>query len=150
MKTFLYLALLVSASGATGGCATFTRAQMDLVTQARRGVTYVAQNDQDRDRAIAELAKIRRDRLDQAFDEDVKLRATQESLDPEWVIEARKAYASALDAYGKTQAAAERASADRKRNLAAVDAALERLAWMQSIQLKLNLLPDELPNEVQK
>src|SRR5216110_1225058 len=117
MKTLILLLILASA----GGCATFTHAQIDLVTQARRGVSYVAQNDLDRDRAIAELAKLRRDRLDQAFDEDVRLRSTQESLDADWVIEARKAYASALDAYAKTQAASENASAERKRNLAATD-----------------------------
>ena len=63
----------------------------------------------------------------QAFDEDVRLRATQESLDSDWVIDARKAYAAAIDAYAKTQAADERAAVERQRNLQAIDAALTRL-----------------------
>jgi len=58
--------------------------------------------------AIEQLSQLKRQRLDQAFDEDVRLCATQETLDPDWVIEARKAYASAIDAYAKTQAAVGR------------------------------------------
>jgi hypothetical protein len=126
------------------GCTPYTRAQIDLVDQARRGIARVAQNDQDRDRAIEELAKLRRQRLDEAFDEDVRTRATQETLDPDWVIDARKAYEAGLDAFAKTQATAARASDVRRQNLAAIDAALDRLRWMQSIQLKLEILPQEV------
>ena len=140
--------LLLLSLPAFVGCARWTQAQIALVDQARKGVLLVAQNDADRDRAIEQLAQLRRQRLDQAFDEDVRLRATQETLDADWVIEGRKAYAAAIDAYAKTQAAAERASAERRRNLASIDAALERLRWLQSVQIKLNLLPDN--DEVQK
>ena len=138
MKVALFLALPVLA-----GCAKWTQTQMALVDQARKGITLVAQNDADRDRAIEQLSKLKRQRLDQAFDEDVRLRATQESLDPDWVIEARKAYASAIDVYAKTQATAERASEVRKENLAAIDVALARLQWLQSVQLKLDPLPQQ-------
>jgi hypothetical protein len=143
MRRIAYIFLLSSAAG----CTTFTRAQMDLVDQARRGVTIVAQADQDRDRDVADLAKLRRQRLDAAFDDDVRTRSTQEALDADWVIDARKAYAAGLDAYAKTQAASERNSDVRKRNLAAIDAALDRLHWMQSVQMKFNLLPDEVQRE---
>jgi hypothetical protein len=136
----LSLALLAAA-----GCASYTRAQIDLVDQARRGIALVSQNDPDRDRAVEELAKLRRQRLDEAFDEDVRTRSTQEALSADWVIEARKAYAIGLDAFARTQAAADRASEVRKQNLAAIDAALDRLRWMHSIELKLQTLP---PNEV--
>jgi hypothetical protein len=129
------------------GCARWTQTQIALVDQARKGVSLVARNDADRDRAVAQLGQLRRERLDNAFDADVRLRATQESLDADWVIEARKAYATAIDAYAKAQSANERAAEGRKRNLAAIDAALQRLRWLQSVQLKLNLLPDD---EVQK
>ena len=133
MKSLLVVALL-----ALGGCATFTRAEMELVTQARRGIELVAQHDQQRDAAVAELARVRREKLDNAFDEDLRDRATQDALDPEWVIEARQAYAVAINAYAKAQAAGARAAAVRKQNLAAVNAALERLQWMQSVRLKLD------------
>jgi hypothetical protein len=142
------LALLASVSCgcilASSGCAPYTRAQINLLDQARRGVALVAQNDQERDRAIEDLTKLRRQRLDDAFDEDVRTQATQETLDPDWVIEARKAYASGLDAYAKAQASNERATEIRRQNLAAIDAALDRLRWMQSIQLKFEAIPQEM------
>jgi hypothetical protein len=137
MKYVILLALPAFA-----GCAQWTQTQIALVDQARKGVSLVAQNDADRDRAAQQLSQIRRQRLDDAFDGDVRLRATQESLDPDWVIEARKVYATALESYAKAQAAAERTAEVRKQNLAAIDAALARLQWLQSVQLKLdNLLP---------
>ena len=129
-------ALAIAPSGA--GCAAFTRAEMDLVTQAQRGIDLVAQHAEQRDRAVAELTRMRREKLDHAFDEDVRLRAMQETLDPDWVIEARTAYAVALDAYAKAQAASERAADVRRQNLAAVTAALDRLRWLQSVRLRLD------------
>jgi hypothetical protein len=141
------LLLVLPALSALAGCAKWTQTQMALVDQARRGVSLVGTNDEERDSAIVQLAQLRRQRLDQAFDEDVRLRATQESLDPDWVIDARKAYSAALDAFAKSQAAADRAAEVRKRNLAAIDAALARLQTLQSLQLKLDLLPQD---EVQK
>ena len=142
MKRLLLVALLASS-----GCATFTRAEIDLVTQARRGVDLVARHDEQRDRAVAELARLRREKLDEAFDADVRDRATQEAIDPEWVIEARRAYAVAIDAYAKAQAANERSALVRKQNLAAINGALDRLQWMQSVRLKLD--PFHQPQEEQ-
>ena len=138
--------LLVALSG-LAGCATFTRAEIDLVTQARRGVELVAVHDDHRDRAVAELARLRREKLDEAFDADVRDRAAQETIDPEWVIEARRAYAVAIDAYAKAQAANERSALVRKQNLASIDAALDRLQWMQSVRLKLDPFDTTQTNE---
>ena len=133
-----------AGGGAGAGCAPYTRAQIDLVDQARHGIALVAQNDADRDRAIDDLAKLRRQKLDDAFDEDARTRAAQQPLDVDWVIEARKAYAAGLDAFARTQAASQRASEIRKQNLAAIDAALDRLRWMQSVELKLESIPQEV------
>ena len=145
MKHVFLLALL-----GFSGCAPFTRAEMDLVAQARRGVDLVAQHDDQRDRAVADLARLRREKLDEAFDADVRERATQETLDPDWVIEARRAYAVALDAYAKAQAANERSAQVRRQNLAAINASLDRLHWMQSVRLKLDPFNDETePQEEQ-
>jgi hypothetical protein len=130
--------VLALASGFASGCAPFTRAEIDLVTQARRGVERVAVQDDQRDRAVAELARLRREKLDEAFDADVRQRAAHETLDPDWVVEARRAYAVGIDAYAKAQAASERAAVVRKQNLASINAALDRLQWMQSVRLKLD------------
>jgi hypothetical protein len=138
--------LLVALSG-LAGCTTFTRAEIDLVTQARRGVELVAVHDDQRDRAVAELARLRREKLDEAFDADVHERAAQETLDPDWVIEARRAYAVGIDAYAKAQAANERAAMVRKQNLASINAALDRLNWMQSVRLKLDPFDTTQTNE---
>ena len=144
MKTLLFLSRLAAACLFAGGagCAPFTQAQIDLVTQARRGVAMVGQHDAACDRSIDELASLRRQRLDDAFDQDVRERAMNEPLDPQWVIEARRAYTVALDAYAKAQATDERVAAERRRTLAAIDAALERLQWLQSIQLKLDFISE--------
>ena len=132
--------LLLLVLPAFAGCAAFNDAQLNLTTQARHGIALVAKSDQQRDAAVIELARLRRQRLDDAFDQDVRER---ETLDPEWIIDARKAYASALDAYAKVQAADEANAAQRRRNLESIDAALARLQWLQSIQSKFNLLETE-------
>ena len=137
-RTLLLLLSGLATSVASSGCATFTRAEIDLVTQTRRGIALIAQHDVDRDRAVLELARLRREKLDDAFDADARDRATQESLDPDWVIEARRAYAVAIDVYAKAQAANERSAQVRKQNLTAINAALDRLQWMQSLRLKLD------------
>jgi hypothetical protein len=121
------------------GCASFTRAQMDLVTQARKGIAMVAQASANRQDASAQLATIRRQRLDAAFDEDAR---NQAELSADWIIDARKGYAAALDAYAKQRAADEAALAAERSNLAAVDAALQKLQWMQSIQQKFSIFPE--------
>ena len=150
MKILGLLALLaVMISHA--GCTDFTQAQIDLVTQARRGIAAVSADEASRAQTASELTRLRRQRLDEAFDEDVQQRAMQESIDSDWVIEARRAYAAAIETYAAAQADADRASEVRARNLAAIDAALDRLQWMQSVQLKFNRLPDEMmKDEVMK
>lgn len=152
-KTLFFSAVLTLASGFVCGCGTFTRAEMDLVTQARRGIERVAQHDEQRDRAVAELARLRREQLDDAFDADLRDRAAEEPIDADWVIEARRAYALAIDLHAKAQAANERAATVRRQNLAAVNAALDRLQWLQSVRLKLDpfhvraAIENQLPNE---
>jgi hypothetical protein len=118
------------------GCAPVLDAQSDLIVQARRGVALAAKA-QDRQAQVSEqLAELRRVRLDDAFDADVR---DQPMLDVDWVIEARQAYAAALDAYAKQAAAAHASHATARDNLAAVDAALVRLEWLTSLQRRFNI-----------
>ncbi len=125
------------------GCAAFADAQSDLVIQARRGIALAESNRAGCTVLHEELATLKRRRLDEAFDADV--RARDEALTADWVIQHRLAYAAALDVYAKQRA--EQAAADEvsRRNLRATDAALERLAWLQSVQNQWRLLPEEQP-----
>jgi hypothetical protein len=121
------------------GCAQWNDAQLGLLTQARKGVANVTKRDEQRAAAITELASLRRQRLDEAFDQDVRERPT---LDADWVIAHRKAYAVGLDAYAQAQAAEEANELAEKRDLAAIDAALVRLQWLNSIEAKFNIFPE--------
>lgn len=124
------------------GCTNYTQVQMDLVTQARRGIAVTAQSQQNHSLASAELARMRRQRLDDAFDADVVDRGAD--LDADWVIEARKAYAAVLDAYAKERAATTQAEAAARRNLRDIDEALARVQSLQSAQLKLSKPVEDL------
>jgi hypothetical protein len=116
------------------GCTTWTQAQLDLTTQARRGVALAIEHTSGQQQTRDQLAALRRQRLDDAFDADVRDRAADDALTADWVIEHRAAYGAALDAYARHERAADAAAATASDNLAATDAALERLAWLQSIQ----------------
>jgi hypothetical protein len=113
------------------GCAPLMDAQSDLVTQARRGID-VAQSNREHCASVHEqYARLKRRCLDDAFDADVR---EQDQLSADWVIDHRAAYAAALEAYARQQRELDEADAVARRNLRAVDAALERLQWLQSIQ----------------
>ena len=123
------------------GCAPFTRAQMELVTQARKGVAGIAKRADERAASVRELAAVKRQRLDEAFDADVR---GQDVLDANWVIDHRKAYEVGVDAYAKQQAAEDAAALAEKRDLEAVDTALQRLYWLQSVQVKFDFVEEVL------
>lgn len=116
------------------GCAPYVQVQSDLVTQARRGVALAMQLEASRLETLQALHELRRRQLDEAFDADVLSRA---ALDPQWVIDARKAYAIGLDLQHQQHHAALRNAEAARINLQAIDQALERLAWLQELQLDL-------------
>jgi hypothetical protein len=129
MKWFWALLLTFNATFATG-CNTFTNAQLQLVEQARRGLELQKQSASERAEFVSKYYQLQRDRLDAAFDADVR---ETELLSKEWVIEHRKAYSAAVDAIHTQQGKSAEAEAMAARNLAAIDAALERLAALISI-----------------
>jgi hypothetical protein len=126
------IAVVVSAS--IIGCAPLLDAQSALVTQARRGIELAASNRATCDPVHAELARVRRQRLDDAFDADVRERDRDGALTADWVIAHRAAYAAALSAYARQESDLAASDATARRNLQAVDGALERLQYLQSIQ----------------
>ena len=123
--------LLLSFVLCTAGCEQYAAVQMDLITQARRGVALTQKSLDEKSQMIQQDQSLRRRLLDEAFDADVRARQT---LSADWIIESRKVYAAALDAFAKQQLASADASIADRRNIAAIDDALQRLSWLQSIQ----------------
>lgn len=124
------------------GCAPIVGAQVDLVHQARQGLLRLAESVDAREQASDELTRLRRARLDEAFDADVR---DQPTLTSQWVIAHRQAYATGLSALQDAQAQARRACQVARDNLAATDAALQRAHWLMQVQLQWDrLIP--LPN----
>ena len=117
-----------------GGCAPLMEAQSNLVVHARRGIDVAQANQATFTVVHDELERLKRQRLDDAFDADVRERDEKGELTAEWVIAHRAAYAAGLEAYAKQDQALRASDAIGRRNLQAVDAALERLQFLQSIQ----------------
>lgn len=136
MKTVCMMVLVL-----LGGCASYTRVQMDLVEQSRKGIELLGHSHANQVRLIDEYHALQRKRIDEAFDADVLER---KALTGDWVIEHRRAYAAALDVVFRQRAASTEADAVTRRNLQAVEQALRQLEWLQSIQLKWSF-PKEVP-----
>jgi hypothetical protein len=118
---------------ALAGCAPYTRVQMGLVEQARRGVEMWKEREAERDSAARAEFGRRRAELARAFDQDVRDRPAGE-LSADWVIEGRKAYAAGLDVINKAEAAEASANELARRNAEATDQALEKLLWLESME----------------
>ena len=103
------------------GCGSFAGAQLQLVQQARKGLELENQNAAERGEFVSKYYAIQRDRLDAAFDADVR---ESNSLSSDWVIEHRRAYSAALDAISRQQNMAAGNEAMAARNRAAIDLAL--------------------------
>lgn len=116
------------------GCAPYVQVQMDLVEQARKGVELAGEAQASHRQVASQLRALQRDRVDEAFDADVRQRSR---LDADWVIEHRRAYAAALDALAKQEQASADADRVARENLQATDAALKQLHWLQSLQLRV-------------
>jgi len=105
-----------------------------LVQQARKGLELENQNAAEHGEFVAKYYAIQRDRLDAAFDEDVRENG---ALSMDWVIEHRRAYSAALDAINRQQNLANESETTANRNRAAIDLALARLESLISLELRL-------------
>jgi hypothetical protein len=121
------------------GCSAYTQTQMRLVEEARRGLLLTRCAQEERAVLVERLHELERRRLDEAFDADVR---SQRALEADWVIEARRAYAAAMDALANQRQASREAQAAAQRNLDDIDAALERVLVLQGVQLKLMEWPE--------
>jgi hypothetical protein len=134
-------ALCLILISALTGCAQYTAIQMNLVEQARKGVAITQKSLAEKSQVLEEYEKLQRRRLDEAFDADVR---ENHSLSSDWVIEHRRAYSAALDALFNQQQATRDAQLADERNLAAIDDALARVLWLQSVELHWANLPQEI------
>ena len=128
MRLLILLPLLLC------GCESYLSSQIDLTEQARAGLVLCRQAQDQRAELVGQLFDAQRQRLDAAFDDDVRARP---ALDADWIIEHRKAYAAGLDLLLTQRRAADQADAVQRDNLRAIDAALARLRRLQQAQLEL-------------
>src|SRR5205085_2272906 len=98
--------------------------QIDLLQQVRRGVGQTQQSLQQKSGLIAGYHEARRKQLDEAFDADVH---EYQAIDPEWIIEHRKAYAAAIDLLNAAKSQSDQVADADRRNLAAIDQAIQRV-----------------------
>jgi hypothetical protein len=134
MRKFILLAAML-----LGGCSRYTQVEMNLAEQARRGVAIARQSAATKDDVVQRYHALQRKQLDDAFDADVRDRA---DLSTDWVIEARRAYATGLDALSTENLAAELSADAERSTLDAADVALQRLKWLQSIRSKWETLAE--------
>lgn len=132
-RLFLFLCL------ALAGCAPVLDAQLRVIEVSRRGLASVKQSLEERQALILSLEAAQRARLDAAFDQDVM---DQLELSAEWVIEARTAYAAAIEQFHRQQLTATSAADVDRANLTAIDLGLRQLETLSQAQLKLNFLPE--------
>ena len=128
----IYALILTSIwSALSGGCASYTAAQLALIDQARKGVAVWQGRETARDDDVKRTFDAKRKALDDAFDADARQRA---ALDATWAIEARRGYAAGLSALAQAEQAALAANGAARRDAAATDATLAKLAWLVSLQ----------------
>jgi len=113
-----------------GGCTPYFEANSALLTQTRRGIERVEESINGKAQIVRAYHALQRDRLNEAFDQDVRERA---ALTPDWVVEHRRAYSAALAELTRAEEASSEAAESDRRTLAAMRAAVDRLEWLQSI-----------------
>lgn len=113
-------------------CAPYAQVQIDLLDQSRKGIEHAMATQQSYAAVVDQLHDTQRRRIDEAFDADVRERP---AIDAQWVIDHRRAYAAALDAMAAKRQADRQSAATATANLDAIDQALQKLRWLQSIPL---------------
>jgi hypothetical protein len=139
--------LLVLCLLPLSGCTAYTTAQLHLTDQARKGVAVWTARESARDAETRAGYAAKRQALDAAFDADVRAR---NHLDPAWVIESRRAYAAGLTLLNQSEATALANNESARRDAAATEEALAKLAWLLQIQSDAGSLFPNLLNSSAK
>lgn len=114
----------IIAMFASVGCQPVADAQRALLAQVERGVSLLGESIDERQRLYDMDQARRRERLDEAFDADVRQQA---SWSVEDVIEARRAYAAGIDAIHEAAMRTREALAADRANLRSTRLAIDRL-----------------------
>lgn len=130
MKTLLLFGLLCC------GCASYTAAKIGLVDQVRRGIDVTRRATVARQQLIERLGAAQVDRLDEAFDTDVRHRPL---LDANWVITHRKAYSAARDTLNEERYALRREQETIESNLDLIEKALAQLQLMHHAEARITI-----------
>ncbi len=116
------------------GCAPYTQVEIDLAAQTKKGLSLIRAAQADHTALAGRVNELQRQRLDDAFDNDVRDAA---DLSPDWVIEHRKAYSVGVDALGTQRAASSNAAATATRNIEAIEQSITQLQRLQKARLRL-------------
>ena len=130
MKRSLVLACLLA-----GGCARYAQIKLDLNQHALRSIEQLEFATDERQSLVENLIQQQRARLDAAFDADV---LQNDTLSPQWVMDARKAYAMGIDAIHAQRAAALRAHDAMLQHLAAARLAIQQNSTLLRIEQQLD------------
>ena len=123
--------ILISLLGLGAGCVPYAATQSQLADQTQRGLEQVRQAHEQRKELLQAQLELRRRQLDQAFDEDVR---TTTTLDPDWVIEHRKAYTIGTDALRAQQSASQQADITTEANMQAMEQLLKQIKSLADIE----------------
>jgi hypothetical protein len=133
-KRFRAIFVCLTGVSFVSGCTAYTQTEIDLTGQARRGLTLIRAAQADHVAVVGRLNTSQRQRLDDAFDDDVRETA---DLSPDWVIDHRKAYGTGIDALQLQKSASVQAAETASRNVDAIEAALTQLERLQRSRIKL-------------
>jgi hypothetical protein len=109
---------------ACGGCAPYLTLKRDLLEKTHLAVASLEQSSVDRRHLIDELRQARIDRLNEAFDADVR---NQIAPSHAWIIEHRRAYAVGIEAIERSIRQSERSLDADLANARAARAAVLQL-----------------------
>lgn len=113
------------------GCSSYVNVKSQLVNQASKAIDAIETSTVQRALVLDEISLMEKDRLDDAFDLDVRNRPT---LNADWVIEHRKAYALGLDALNAEGLARRNALRIDQENAASAREALTLLERIHNIE----------------
>lgn len=130
VKHPLTLPLIAPALLLFTGCQVYVQPQVELIEHSRKGMTMISQSLDAQRKSIEEFQRHQRRAIDDAFDTDVR---AQSSLDADWVIDHRTAYATAIDALNDSRHQQQLSNQQDQRTLAAVELALKKLEWLVTL-----------------
>ncbi len=130
----------------SGGCAPYVTLKSDLLSQTDRAVASLEQSSVDRRRLIDELRRARIDRLNEAFDADVR---SQVELSHAWVIDHRRAYAVGIDGIERSTQQTERSLDADLANARAARAAILQLRALHEREANWLTLIHSRPSNLQ-